>query len=285
MHNLKRQTHIAAACALALSAVIASAPAFAKKSQTEHVRGTIESTSNNGFTVKTNDGQMRKVTMSSSTRLSTVMPGDLSNIKKGTYIGTANVKRDGNNQALEMVIFPASMKGAGLGDYGWDMSPSMRQQLSGGGSQTSGSSMTNGTVTSNNSGSMAAGSSMTNGTVTSASGSSMSSGSSMTNGTVESKSSGSMSADDNSGSGNSSMTNGTVSKTSKSNQMLTLKVDYGKGSKTIQVPADVPTVKVGKGQKSDIVKGAHVFVAGPQGGNPLKAKFVAVGVNGTVPPM
>ena len=107
-------------------------------------------------------------------------------------------------------------------------------------------------------------SAMTNGSVTS---------SAMTNGTVKSMKHPAMSA----------MTNGTV-KTSSGSGARTLVVDYGKGEKTINVPANVPVVSFQPADKTAIVKGAHVFVIGKPG-NPVGAGLVAVGLNGTVPPM
>jgi len=273
MRNLNTQKNIAVACAIALSAVVASTPAMAKKSETEHLRGVITASSDTGFTVKTEDGQMRKIALSSKTKIAAASKGDLSNIEKGTFIGTANVDKDGENHALEMVIFPPSMKGTGLGDYGWDLTPSMANKSA------------KNDASASSQGSKMAGSSMTNGTVTSKSNGSMTAGSSMTNGTVESKTAGSMTAGSGSAMSGSSMTNGTVTKSSNDDKMLTLNVNYGKGSKTIHVPADVPTVKVEPGKKTDIVDGAHVFVAGPQGTSPFKAAMVIVGKNGTVPPM
>ncbi|WP_458068449.1 hypothetical protein [Rhodanobacter sp. BL-MT-08] len=98
--------------------------------------------------------------------------------------------------------------------------------------------------------------------------------SAMTNGTVkQSKSGGTKSA----------MTNGTV-KTSSGSGARTLVVDYGKGEKTINVPANVPVVTFQAADRTAIVKGAHVFVVGKPG-NPVGAGLVAVGLNGTVPPM
>lgn len=268
MRHVNNQKNIAIACVIALSAALACVPAMAKKSKTQHLRGVVTAVSDSGFTMKSDDGQTHRIALSSRTKVAAVTPGDLSNIEKGTFIGTANVKKNGQNQALEMVIFPPSMKGTGLGDYGWDLSPSMNQgsKTTSGGSMTSGSSMTNGTVTASQSGSMQ-------------------NGSSVTNGSVESSTMGSGNADGSSIPSRSSMTNGTVSQSTTDDKMLTLKVDYGKGSKTIQVPADVPTVKVQPGQKSDIAKGAHVFIAGPQGSSPFNAQMVIVGLNGTVPPM
>lgn len=109
-----------------------------------------------------------------------------------------------------------------------------------------------------------AASAMTNGSVTK---------SAMTNGTVKTMKHPAMSA----------MTNGTV-KTSAGSGARTLVVDYGKGEKTINVPANVPVVSFQPADKTAIVKGAHVFVVGKPG-NPVGAGLVAVGLNGTVPPM
>jgi hypothetical protein len=112
------------------------------------------------------------------------------------------------------------------------------------------------------------GSAMTNGSVTSSS--------AMTNGTVKSSKTGGSAT-------NSAMTNGTV-KAATGTGARTLVVDYGSGEKTIVVSATTPVVTFAPADKSAIVKGARVFVAGKPG-NPVAAGFVAVGLNGTAPPM
>ena len=101
--------------------------------------------------------------------------------------------------------------------------------------------------------------------------------SAMTNGTVKSSSTGGGVAM------KSAMTNGTVGKTSTANG-LTLTVDYGQGEKTIQVPAGAPIVGLEPADASKLVKGAHVFVATKKDA-PKSAGFIAVGIDGTVPPM
>ena len=212
-----------------------------------HVRGTIASVTDSGFTVRTDSGD-KTIALAASTKIVGVVPSSLDQIKSGTFIGTANVKRDGNNRALEVVVFPASMKGSGLGDYPWDLAPSGNA-----------SAMTNGTVRS---------SAMTNGTVRS---------STMTNATVKStQTSGGMAT-------HSAMTNGTVKKTSDQNG-LSMVVDYGKGEKTINVPSDVPVVALQPADRSALVQGAHVFVVATPGA-PMSANSVAVGLHGAVPPM
>jgi hypothetical protein len=81
----------------------------------------------------------------------------------------------------------------------------------------------------------------------------------------------------------SAMTNGIVKKTSSA-QGLVLTVDYGKGEKNIHVPSNVPVVTIVPADATKLVPGAHVFVA-PKADAPTTAGFVAVGIDGTVPPM
>ena len=101
--------------------------------------------------------------------------------------------------------------------------------------------------------------------------------SAMTNGTVKSSTaSGGMGA-------TSAMTNGTVKKAASANG-LALTVDYGKGEKTIKVPAGVPMVGIVPADISKLLPGAHVFVATKKDA-PKSAAFVAVAIDGTVPPM
>jgi hypothetical protein len=99
--------------------------------------------------------------------------------------------------------------------------------------------------------------------------------SAMTNGTVTTASAGAGAA--------STMTNGTVRSTSTANGLL-LTVDYGKGEKKIQVPASVPVVGIVPADASKLVPGAHVFVATRKDA-PQAAGFIAVGIDGAVPPM
>jgi hypothetical protein len=101
--------------------------------------------------------------------------------------------------------------------------------------------------------------------------------SAMTNGTVKSSTaSGGIAA-------TSAMTNGTVKKAASANG-LALTVDYGKGEKTIQVPAGVPVVGIVPADSSKLLPGAHVFVATKKDA-PKSATFIAVGIDGTIPPM
>ncbi|GAB3686048.1 metal ABC transporter permease [Salinisphaera aquimarina] len=251
MQQSKLRNVALVAAALVVSGTLVATTAFAadssdNKTKTVHLRGTITKISDSGFTMKTDHGATREIAVASSTKIAGVVPSSLDEVKEGTFIGTANVEDGSGNKALEVVVFPDSMKGTGLGDYAWDLSPS--QVKTGGSSEMS----------------MGSGSSMTNGTVEKADSKKADSGFSM-------------------GSG-STMTNGTVTE-SKSGDTMSVKLDYGDGSKMVDIPKDVPVVALQKGSKSDFEKGAHVFIAGPEGSQPFEAKLVMVGIDGTVPPM
>jgi hypothetical protein len=99
--------------------------------------------------------------------------------------------------------------------------------------------------------------------------------STMTNGTVTAGAAGAAKS--------STMTNGTVKRSAPGNGLM-LTVDYGKGEKKIQVPAGVPVVAIVPGDAAKLVPGARVFVATKKDA-PQTAGFVAVGLDGAVPPM
>jgi len=100
-----------------------------------HVRGTVSSIHGDSVTVTTATGDVT-VIVDGKTRFAQVVPASANDITTGTFIGTANAPRDGMAHALEVVVFPAAMKGTGEGDYPWDLAPSPGHM----------SSMTNGTV-------------------------------------------------------------------------------------------------------------------------------------------
>jgi len=148
---------IAAGCALAASNAVA-AP--------ERVRGTIAGVSGDALTVDTAAGQTVPVTLIDRTRYLKVAPSSLNRVDPGAYIGTATKSIGDQLIALEVVIFPPSLKGMGEGHYAWDRIPDTT--LSGVG--TTPSEMTNGTVSTVGA-PTTVNSTMTNGTVSSTTGS------------------------------------------------------------------------------------------------------------------
>ncbi len=123
---------------------------------TVRVRGTVLSVTDGAMTVQTYDGRTVAVPVAAATRFVWVVSSSLSTLRDGDFVGTATTGPKTALRALELVIFPESMRGAGEGHYPWDVPGVVASR--GGGSVAS-SAMTNGTVESQNA--------MTNGTVAS----------------------------------------------------------------------------------------------------------------------
>jgi hypothetical protein len=97
------------------------------------VRGTIEQVNGPALTVKSREGATLKVKLADDAKVLAVVKASPADIKPGSYVGsTAMPEPNGTWQAVEVHIFPKSMRGVGLGDRPWDLKPK--------------STMTNGTV-------------------------------------------------------------------------------------------------------------------------------------------
>jgi hypothetical protein len=143
-----------------------AATALAASNQPQRLRGTIHSFSNDQLLLHTRNGKTKKVALNDNTTYVYVVKSSLSAVKQHKYVGIAtkkNQKKNGKLVALEVVVFPESMRGAGEGHYSWDKLPAPGKS----GKMVS-SSMTNGSVQSTGSGSTSGklvSSSMTNGNV------------------------------------------------------------------------------------------------------------------------
>ncbi len=135
-----------------------------------HVRGTITSVTGSKLTIKSYTGQPIGLTLGQDTKYAWVTKSSLSDIKSGDFIGTAATGPTNGLKALEVVIFPASMRGTGEGHYDWSMPAAVANADQGGNAGPVQGSMTNGTVGTVASAAPAMHSSMTNGTVTSKAG-------------------------------------------------------------------------------------------------------------------
>jgi hypothetical protein len=119
---------------VAAAALIALGPFAAVDAEPPvNVRGTITRVEGNTVDIKKPDGQSAEVRLASNATVVSVAKAATADIKPGSFIGTAATPRtDGTLQAIEIHIFPESMRGTGEGNRAWDLRP--------------GSSMTNGTV-------------------------------------------------------------------------------------------------------------------------------------------
>ena len=95
-------------------------------------RGVITAVSDDGVTLRSHAGTVTLKT-TADTGYVGATKASLSAVQSGRFIGTAAVPQpDGTLKALEVTVFPESMRGAGEGNYGWDLGKN--------------SSMTNGTI-------------------------------------------------------------------------------------------------------------------------------------------
>ena len=123
-----RWTALAAVAGLALAATAAHAQAPAR----QMVRGVVTDAKPNALTIKGKDGKPVTVGLADGWTVAVMKPIDASEIKEGSFIGTAEMPQpDGVGKSLEVHVFPPGVK-MGEGHYNWDLKP--------------GSMMTNGTV-------------------------------------------------------------------------------------------------------------------------------------------
>ena len=146
--------------AIAASA-LASVAALAVAATPERVRGTIASATADSVTIDTDANKPVTIALTGNTTYLKVKKSSLDKVEKGSFIGTATKDVGGTQVALEVVIFPPSMRGTGEGHYAWDKIPDTTLS---GGAQTS-SSMTNGNVSTVSTAAPAVNSTMTNGDV------------------------------------------------------------------------------------------------------------------------
>ncbi|MFT4118170.1 hypothetical protein [Bradyrhizobium sp.] len=108
--------------------------AFAQKAPVPtRVRGTIETVDGDTMQVKSRSGEEVKLHIASDLRVAGITKIGLGDIKVGSFIGATTVPGpDGGQNAVEVHVFPESMRGTGEGSRPWDLKPN--------------SSMTNATV-------------------------------------------------------------------------------------------------------------------------------------------
>ncbi len=97
------------------------------------MRGTIENVDGPVVTVVTATGEKLPITLAQDVKVMAIVKSSLSSIQPGSFVGaTALPEPDGSWKAVEVHIFPESMRGTGEGDRPYDYKPK--------------STMTNGTV-------------------------------------------------------------------------------------------------------------------------------------------
>ncbi|HEX4522472.1 MAG TPA: metal ABC transporter permease [Casimicrobiaceae bacterium] len=167
LDNHRRLAVVATLLGMALLLQACSQPS--PSSQPEHVRGAIQTVDGQVLAIATSAGSVR-VQLAPSTAVATVVQSDRAHLTDGSFLGITSVAEpDGSRRAVEVHVFPETMRGTGEGSRGWDWPGG-----SGSSKMTNGtaSKMTNGTVSRMTNGTVS-NSTMTNGTVTAEGGSSL----------------------------------------------------------------------------------------------------------------
>lgn len=114
-----------AGTALAQTPASVPAPVLAPVSAPvpERVRGTIVGLDGPTLTVRSRDDRLLQITLAEPIAVAAVVPAKLTDAKPGSFIGAAATGPKDKLRALEILIFPESMRGSGEGHYPWDLQP------------------------------------------------------------------------------------------------------------------------------------------------------------------
>ena len=127
------RTANAGATLIVLAALAATpAPAQAQAPKPERLNGTIEKVDGHTVMAKSDKGDALKLNLADNVVVINVVKASLADVKAGDFIGSGAMPQpDGTQKAVEVHIFPESMRGTGEGFRPWTRP---------------GSTMTNGTV-------------------------------------------------------------------------------------------------------------------------------------------
>jgi hypothetical protein len=111
-----------ALAALSFASICIALPASAQ--ETVRIRGTIDRVEGPVYVVKNRDGAEVKLTVTDNPLYVAIAPSTMADIKPGMFVGSAGMMQpDGTQKAIEVHIFPESMRGTGEGHYDWDIKP------------------------------------------------------------------------------------------------------------------------------------------------------------------
>jgi hypothetical protein len=108
--------------AAGLALICNALPATAQ--ETVRIRGTIDRVEGPVYVVKNRDGAEVKLTVTDPPLFVAIVKSTTADIKPGMFVGsTGTTQPDGSQKAIEVHIFPESMRGTGEGHYDWDLKP------------------------------------------------------------------------------------------------------------------------------------------------------------------
>lgn len=115
---------LASAALLAAGAPVLATAQQQAASDPVRIRGTIVRVDARTLVVQDRGGEVVSLARPADMTVSEVYPIKLSDIKQGSFIGTAAMPQaDGTQKALEVVVFPEAARGTGEGHRPWDLLP------------------------------------------------------------------------------------------------------------------------------------------------------------------
>ena len=118
---MMRKIAIAALIALAVGPALAQTPPAGTPTR---IRGTVDKLDGQNLMVKSRDGQTLTIELAANVAVITLVKKSIADIKAGDYVASTGVKgTDGKIHAIEVRIFPETLRGAGEGQYPWDLKP------------------------------------------------------------------------------------------------------------------------------------------------------------------
>ena len=118
MDNAMRRAAVVGTFLLVLAAPMAGAQ------DSVRVRGTIERVDGQTYVVRSREGAELKVVLADKAPVVALVKATLADIKPGMFVGVTGMPQaDGSQKAVEVHIFPESMRGTGEGHRPWDLLP------------------------------------------------------------------------------------------------------------------------------------------------------------------
>ena len=122
--SVQRATFTRPLIAVAMVAVSTYCATAQKAPVPTRVRGTIEAVNVDTMQVKSRSGENVKLRIAPDVNVSGITRNSLADIKPGSFIGATTVPGpDGGQNAVEVHVFPESMRGTGEGSRPWDLKP------------------------------------------------------------------------------------------------------------------------------------------------------------------
>jgi hypothetical protein len=110
--------------ALVASLIICFSACAVAQTPVARIRGSIEKYDGNMLTIKQRDGSTVAVRVGDKVGVTGVVAAPLSEVTVGKFVGIATLgQKDGALVALEVLVFPDTMRGTGEGHYAWDLKP------------------------------------------------------------------------------------------------------------------------------------------------------------------